>query len=90
MVLLVSYDLNGRERPTAYAEVSKLIQSGAKSWRRPLYSQWLIETDSSPDEWQKYLRQAFDQNDLLFICRVTRPFQGWLDDADWTWLNQRL
>lgn len=52
MILLVSYDLNGHERPSAYTAVRDRIESHAISAKKPLYSQWLIETHDSPAQWR--------------------------------------
>jgi len=90
VVLLISYDLNGHERPSAYASVKKKIEDGAKSFRKPLYSQWLVETDASPDAWLEHLKPVIDANDRLFILRVQRPYSGWLDKEIWEWLSPRL
>lgn len=47
MVLLISYDLNGHECPSCYGAVRRLIESRATASRRPLYSQWWVETNDS-------------------------------------------
>jgi hypothetical protein len=90
MVLLISYDLDGHERPSAYAAVKKRIEEGATSFRRPLYSQWLVETSSSPDQWFEHLKPVIDANDRLLIVRVQRPYAGWLDKEIWEWLSTRV
>lgn len=90
LVLLISYDLNGHERPSAYRAVKKRIEEGATSFRRPLYSQWLVETPSSPQQWFDHLKSVIDSNDRLFVVQVRRPYQGWLDEEDWKWLNARV
>jgi hypothetical protein len=93
MVLLISYDLNGHERPSSYAAVKKYIEEHATSSVRPLYSQWFVETGSGPDEWAAALREnnLIDSTDRLFICEVHRPYQGnLLTDPTWNWLNARI
>ncbi|MBN1607693.1 MAG: hypothetical protein JW940_13735 [Polyangiaceae bacterium] len=90
MVLLISYDLNGRERPAAYERVKDVIETNALAWIRPLYSQWLIETNASPGAWTTSLRGVMDANDKLLIVQVTnRSYSGYLDTAVWEWLEQR-
>ena len=89
MVLLISYDLNGRERPSAYSAVKRLIERNALSYRKPLYSQWLVETNHGPDAWVEMLRKVMDADDGLFVVRVRRPYQGWLDRSIWPWLDAR-
>lgn len=90
MVLLISYDLNGNERPSAYQNVKETIQKKAISHRKPLYSQWFAETRESPENWLKTLREVIDQNDRLFILPVHRPYNGWLDKEIWEWLDSRV
>jgi hypothetical protein len=92
VILLISYDLNGHERPSSYARVKQHIERKATSSRRPLYSQWFVETDESPQAWSDSLANASltDSNDRLFICQVKRPYQGLLAKDDWDWLSARL
>lgn len=92
MVLLISYDLNGRERPSSYAKVKNYIEEHAQACIRPLYSQWLVQTSYTPDAWVDALRinNLIDSNDQLSVCHVRRPFQGWLPEAYWAWLNTRI
>lgn len=89
MVLLISYDLNGHERPRAYKDVERLIQQKAVSSIKPLYSQWLVETSQEPDIWGSWLNSVIDENDRLLIVKVRTPYQGWLDKEDWAWLSER-
>lgn len=89
MVLLISYDLNGRERPSEYVAVKSAIERNAISYRKPLYSQWLVETNYSPDQWADMLLAVMDVGDRLLIVEVRWPYQGWLSDALWTWLDAR-
>jgi hypothetical protein len=60
MVLLISYDLVGHERPSAYEVVKDVIESGADSFRRPLHSQWLVETTRSASWWRERVKTAID------------------------------
>jgi hypothetical protein len=92
MVLLISYDLNGHERPSSYTKVKNYIEKHAMSSIRPLYSQWFVETGSTPEQWLDALRSndLIDANDKLFICKVTRPYQGWLTEQQWEWLKPRI
>lgn len=92
MVLLISYDLNGHERPQSYAAVKKYIETHAASSIRPLYSQWLIETTSTPQQWVDALQNnnLIDPNDRLFICQIVIPHQGLLDRTVWEWLTPRV
>lgn len=90
MVLLISYDLNQHERPRSYEQVRQLIEANAVSWQKPLYSQWLVETNEGADAWSARIRAVLDENDYLLVVQVRRPYQGWLPRGIWDWLNARM
>lgn len=92
MVLLISYDLMSHERPSSYAAVKNYIEKHAESAIRPLYSQWFVQTSYTPDAWVQALRdnELIDNDDQLFICQVKWPYQGWLAQHHWDWLNPRV
>jgi hypothetical protein len=90
MVHLISYDLNGHERPQAYAGVKTFIEKHAISYRRPLYSQWLVETNDSPEAWFNGLKTLIDSDDHILIVEMRTPYFGWLPKEVWTWLTPRV
>jgi hypothetical protein len=92
MVLMISYDLNGGERPSSYTKVKDYIERYAASSIRPLYSQWFIETSYSAQRWVDDLHSEglIDADDRLFVSEVRRPYQGWLTSDEWAWLNARV
>jgi hypothetical protein len=90
VVLLISYDLNGHERPASYARVREIIERKAIDSRRPLYSQWLVETNETAQAWSDALTPAFDRDDKLLVSRIQQPYQGWLPTDVWDWLRPRV
>lgn len=90
MVLLISYDLNGNERPEAYEAVKKIIIDNSDDRIKPLYSQWFVKTTESPQTWVDRLKPATDRNDRLFVLQVNRPYQGLLTDTQWEWLRSNV
>jgi hypothetical protein len=90
MVLLVSYDLNRHERPESYQAVHELIKRTAISFKRPLYSQWFVETNRDVQTWSDLVGTVADQDDNWFVLQVQRPYQGWLPSAVWEWLRSRI
>lgn len=90
MVLLVSYDLNNQERPSAYAAVADVIKRSAISYKRPLYSQWFVETQASPQAWSDAIGKVADADDKWFVSQVNAPYQGWLPKDVWDWLRSRV
>ena len=89
MILLISYDLNGHERPEAYEAVDQMIKENSVSWAKPLYSQWFVDTTDGPGTWSNRMKEVTDSNDRWFICRVNNERQGWLSQKVWDWLNAR-
>lgn len=87
MVILISYDLNGHERPEAYEDVKKVITSNAQDYIRPLYSQWFVRTDDTINQWVDWLKEVTDSNDRLFVIKVQWPYQGLLTDVQWEWIR---
>jgi hypothetical protein len=90
MVLLISYDLDHHARPSQYAAVEKMLKENSTSWAKPLYSQWFIETNESADTWSNRMKTVTDSNDYWLIVPVKRPYQGWLKQEVWNWLNARI
>lgn len=90
MILLISYDLNGHERPDAYRKIHGLIESNAIEYKKPMYSQWFVRTNKTPQDWTTILSPAIDKNDNLFILEVHRPYQGTLSPTIWPWLRDRI
>lgn len=88
-VLMISYDLNGHERPSAYEAVKEMIEESSISARRPLYSQWFVETNDSVEKWHERMKSVTDDNDKWFINQVTKPRQGWFSSEIWDWLKER-
>ena len=89
MVILISYDLNKHERPEAYETVRDMIKDHAVSLKKPLYSQWLVETSDSVQTWHERMKAVTDNNDYWFIVKVGATRQGWLPKAVWEWLSER-
>ena len=91
MVLLISYDLNGHERPEAYQAVKKAIEGYAIDTRKPLYSQWLVQTNESCKAWSDRVQAAADKGDKILVVRLFEGhYQGWLAKDIWPWLRDRL
>lgn len=89
-VLLISYDLRGPERPSSWDDVRKAIEHNATAWIRPLYSEWLVETDHTLRQWSSMLESVIDGGDRLFICEVTSRYWGQLPKEFWEWLRVRI
>jgi hypothetical protein len=90
VVLLISYDLNGHERPSSYEAVHGVINGNSISFKHPLYSQWFVETEMEAQAWSDLIGTVTDEGDSWFVLRVTRPYQGWFPSDVWEWLRARM
>jgi hypothetical protein len=90
VVLLISYDLNNHERPSSYEAVRGVVERYAASARKPLFSQWLVETADDAQVWSDRIRAVAHSDDSWFVLRVFRPYQGWLPREIWVWLATRV
>ena len=87
MVFNVSYDLHqpGRDYTDLIAEIKTL---GA--WCHVLESYWLVDTSETLETIFTKLRAKMDNNDSLFIVRVTSPYKGWISQDRWTWIHEHV
>jgi len=91
MVLLISYDLDNHQRPEAYEAIRKMIEGNSLSFKKILYSQWLVQTIETPDQWSNRLASLADSDkDYWFIVPVKHPYQGWLPAPIWDWLRPKI
>ena len=86
MILLISYDLNkpGKNYAGLYKEIKK-----AGTWWHHLDSTWIIDTNLSPNDWQRRLQKHLDNNDNLLVVEICNNHQGWLPEKAWEWLEAR-
>lgn len=90
MVIMISYDLNNHEKPSAYQDVADMIKRYAKDQRKPLRSQWFVYTDDSVETWNSRMETVTDKNDSWFIVQIKPPYNGWLPKDFWDWLRVRI
>ncbi|WP_460841144.1 hypothetical protein [Nocardioides marmoraquaticus] len=70
--------------------MKKMIAKHAIDYKKPLYSQWFIETDDSVQVWHDRMKEVADTDDNWFIFKIGRSNrQGWLNRNVWTWLKER-
>ena len=92
MVMLISYDLNKHERPSAYAAVEKIIKDtvGQTNYIKALYSQWLVDSTISASTWSEKMKSVTDKDDMWLIVPITGNHSGWLNTNVVDWLNSRV
>lgn len=93
MVLLISYDLNKHERPSAYQKVEKMIadHAGSGNFTKALYSQWLVDTSDSATLWSERMKAVTDENDLWLVSKLNHgEYSGWLNTTTVDWLDSHI
>lgn len=92
MILLISYDLNGREPADEYHRLAQAIKkhAGEGNYAKALLSEWFVDTNLSASEWDQIVVNATDSNDCRMIVEVTEsPVGRYFSDAV-EWINSRL
>lgn len=91
MLLLISYDQEGAQtRGNKHAQLDSAIKQVAPAAGRPMFSQWLVQTDDPVDVWGNRLTPLMDNDDRLLIVRVQGRVNGWLPSSWWEWINARV
>lgn len=90
MVILVSYDLNNHENRAAYEAVENMVKKHAISCIKPLYSQWLIQTEEPISTWAARMKQVTDKDDTWLIDRLTTSYRGYLPQSVINWLSGKV
>ena len=88
MVLLVTYDLNKPGQD--YSDLYEAIKAISSDYLHQLTSVWLLDTNSSPQMVCEKLRPWIDDNDELFVVRITSDYFGYLSQSAINWLKNRI
>ena len=69
MIYVVSYDLVAASTRNYDALYSELVRLGG---RRALWSQWLVQSDSTSAQLRDHLKRYLDNNDRLLVNELSR------------------
>lgn len=88
MIYLISYDLNNAKN---YETLKQRIEELFPQRRRVLYSEWLVESASSPIEIANSLLSVMDGDDGILVTELTKR-TAWRslqvsDEIMWKWIN---
>lgn len=92
MILLISYDLIGNERPKDYSRLIAAIEkhAGTGNYVRALYSQWFVDTNKTITEWNEIVKTATDSNDCRVIIRLYDKPTGRYSSSAVDWINTKF
>ncbi len=86
-VFLITYDLN---RETVRPPIVRRIRS-YEAWARLSESSYAISTPQTAAQVYSGLSDLLDNNDSLFVIKLSNPASGWAADPDVKqWLDQHL
>lgn len=86
---LVDYDLNAPGKD--YTKLIEKIVSLGQGHYHVLKSSWFVYHNTfSASQLFDYLKPAIDNNDSMFITKITENNSGWLEKSAWDWLNDAL
>ena len=87
MIYSVNYDL--KKPGQDYAPLYEAIK-GCGAWWHYLGSTWLVDTALDASAVWNRLEPHVDANDNVLIIGVTKDYGGWLPQAAWDWIKERL
>ncbi len=88
MVHAITYDLN--KVGQNYEELYKRIQALGDAIH-PLQNLWLLSCIRTADGVRKYLQEAIDSNDSLFVAQMHRgEYSAWMSQSAHSWLDSKL
>jgi hypothetical protein len=78
---------NREPQRSIYSEIEETI-TGFGNWFHYFGDTWIVNTDLTVDEMADALRQFVSDKDSLLITAIQPPYQGWLPEEAWKWLNE--
>ncbi|CAH1853888.1 hypothetical protein [Convivina intestini] len=85
---MISYDLHAPGQ--RYSDVKEVIDNFGGAYIKILESTWLVNNNLTPDEMSDRLKVVFDSNDSLFITKISRPYQGLLQEHQWEFIREHI
>lgn len=91
MILLVTYDLKGREG--GYDPLFELLKK-QEGWSHYMTSTWLVSTEKTPKELLEELKPHLNiqpqGGDIILITKfVKSAYAGWAPKAVWDWVRKQ-
>jgi hypothetical protein len=92
LLLLISYDRPGPDRPEKFEVLDSAIKEAATETLRPLHSLWLVQTEEDVGVWGPRLGEHLSSDDRLLVVRIhsMASVNGWLPPAQWEWIRERV
>ncbi|MBD8013881.1 hypothetical protein [Planococcus wigleyi] len=85
-VYSITYDLKSPGQD--YSALHKAIKA-LGDYRHDLESIWFVDTHLHPEDIYYKIRPAMDNNDNVFITKVSSGYYGNASNDLWTWLSSK-
>ncbi len=73
-----------------YDDLIKTIKDTYPNHCKLLLSQWLVETDETPAEIYKNLKEFLDDNDEMIINKLVKPYYRKLIKSKKDWIDEHI
>ena len=95
MLYLISYQIKrnrGRSSRSTVASKEAVEDAIAEfgAWRRYLMNVWIVDTAMTVGQMNEKLLKCLSPEDDLLIIGIQEPYQGWLPEEAWKWLNKKM
>lgn len=88
-VYMITYDLNSKGQN--YDDVIQAIKdSSTGTWCTYWKSSFLIKSNLSVQEIVDNISPHLDGNDCLIVIETKNNYQGWLNEEQWDFINDKL
>ena len=95
MTYLISYQIKRNHGHSARSMVARkeavedaIAEFG--TWWHYLMNVWIVDTDMTVDQMNDKLLKCLSPKDDLLIIGIQEPYQGWLPEEAWKWLNKKM
>lgn len=86
-IYMISYDLYS---PTSNRESVEEAIKSLGTWCKYLTTTYLVKSYTGIYDAQDIVTKHLDSNDRLIIAEIQKPILGWLNQDQWSWINQNL
>ena len=93
MMYLISYQIRPFRGRSVQSVVSvtediedEIVEFG--SWWHYFRNVWIVDTEMTVDQMTKAILKHLDDKDDLLIIGIQDPYQGWLPEDAWKWLDE--
>lgn len=90
MVYMITYDLN-REGQKYNDVINAIKEASTGVWCSYWKSSYIIKSNlPTADDIFKLIKPYLDNNDKLFVVKITNNYQGWLSKEQWNYIDNSI